>query len=298
MMWGLDRGNAVLIAYIFVVLAYGPLLKSSLLKMLFAGMAVNMKVYLIGTIFSQLAHNRWRFFEGSLISVVLVYLVSLLLFGEGTPDVIFRNITAYADDFQINNPLDLWMASSLKPLNALLNSQTFPVSLYTGSQIADFSASVMPFVTLFSQAIIMIGALCALIRPDLIPRTRLIVFSIGIAVLSTEVSGYTQIMVLLFLFMERFEGTIRRYAIIVGYLVCIPADIAIDRLPPMVYESYLGGRPIFAIYLIQLGPFVRPFLTMSIPVSLAILSIWTVARGVYRDGLPSWITSNRALAAS
>ena len=50
MMWGLDRGNVILITYIFVLLAYGPLVRSAQWRWLYAGLAVNMKVYLIGTI--------------------------------------------------------------------------------------------------------------------------------------------------------------------------------------------------------------------------------------------------------
>jgi len=58
--------------------------------------------------------------------------------------------------------------------------------------------------------------------------------------------------------------------------VCVPADITIDRLPPMVKESFLGGRPVWAEYMIQLGPFVRPMIFLAIPVTLALVTLRTL----------------------
>lgn len=286
MLWGLDRGNLVLIAYMFVLLAYGPLVRSARLRWLFAGMAINMKVYLIGALFAQLIHHRWRWFEGAALATAGVYLASYVIFGEGSPLVIYQNITLYAGDFEINNPLDLWMASSLKPLSSLLESIKYPVILYVGSHVADVATAVLPWVTRSAQAIIFAAAAAAAWQPGAVPRTRMIALSVGVAIMSTEVSGYTQTLVFLFVFMEQFKGVLRRYAIVMCYLVSIPADITIDKLPPMVAESFLGGRPVFAQYVIQLGPFVRPFLTMSIPVALALLTLNEVWKYHRREAAP------------
>ena len=283
MLWGLERGNLILITYFFVLLAYGPLVRSARLRWICAGMAVNLKVYLIGTIFAQLIHRRWRWFEGALLATVGVYVVSYIMFGEGSPVVIYQNITLFAGDFEVNNPLDLWIASSLKPLTSLLASTRYPVTLYVGSQIAEVATFILPWVTRSAQAIIFAAALAAAWRPEAVPRTRMLVLSIGVAILTTEVSAYTQVLVLLFVFMEPFSGVLRRYAIIVAYIVCIPADIRIDQLPPTVAESFFGGRPVITQYVIQVGPFVRPFLTMSIPVSMALLTIAEVWRN-HRQG--------------
>lgn len=273
MLWGLDRGNLVLIAYMFVLLAYGPLVRSARLRWVFAGMAVNMKVYLIGTVFAQLIHHRWRWFEGAALATVGVYLVSYLIFGQGGLIVIYENIVNYGGDFEINNPLDLWMASSLKPLESLLQSSKYPVIVYVGSQFAEGAIAILPWITRSAQAIIVAAAAAAAWHPNAVPRTRMIVLSVGIAIMSTEVSGYTQPLVFVFAFMEPFKGVLRRYAIVICYLVSIPADITLDQLPPIVAESFLGGRPVFAQYEIQLGPFVRPLLTMSVPVAFALLTL-------------------------
>jgi len=295
MLWGLDRGNLVMLAYICVLLAYGPLLRSARLRWLFAGMAINLKIYLIGTVFTQLLYRRWRWFEGTLVATLSVYLVSYMIFGSGSPAEIYHNILDYSNGLVIDNPLDLWMASSLHPLMALLDSAQFPSTLYVGSRIAEFGSTALPIITLAAQGTILAAAAAVWWRPNIAPRHRLIALSIGIALMTTEVSGYTETLVILFVFMERFEGIGRRVAILLSYLVCIPADISIDRLPPMVKESFLGGRPVVAEYMVQLGPFIRPMLFIAIPVALALVSLRAFAADLRTDGWrPSWRFRNDA----
>ncbi len=287
MLWGLDRGNVILLTYIFVLLAFGPLLGSARWRWVFAGLAVNMKVYLVGVLAAQLLHRRWRWFEGALLMTIMIYLVTYAIFGSGSPFEIYGNITSYAEGLTINNPLDLWMASSLKPLLALSGSEVFPALLYVGSANVDLIETVIPPLIMGAQATIMASAAACILRPEVVPRYRMVGISIGIAIMSTEVSAYTQILVILFVFMEPSKGFLRRYAILVSYLICIPYDIDIDRLPEIVKESFWLQRPVIVEYVIQIGPFVRPLLTMTIPVSLAILTIIEVWDDVRQQG---WAT--------
>lgn len=283
-LWGIDRGNVVLITYIFVVLAFGPLIASARLRWMFAGMALNMKVYLVGVLFAQLLHRRWRWFEGAVIATVVVYLLSYAIFGEGSPLQIYRNITDYSQGLTINNPLDLWMASSLLPLYALTDSEVFPALLFVGSDNVDLIRAGVPIIMRSAQAIIMISAVFCFLRPEVIPRTRIIAISIGIVLLSTEVSAYTQIFVFVFVFMEPARGFLRRYAILMAYLLCIPLDINIDVLPPLVQDSFWLQRPVVVENYVQLGPFVRPLLSLSIPVALSVLTIIEVVTDIRKQG--------------
>jgi hypothetical protein len=284
MLWALDRGNVILITYIFVLLAYGPLVRSARLRWLFAGLAVNMKVYLIGTIAAQLLHRRWRWAEGAFAATILVYLVTFALFGSGNPIEIYRNITDYADGLVINNPLDIWMASTLLPLQQLTRSEIFPTLLILGSKLTTLIEVLVPLIMHSGQAVIILGALACYVRPEVVPRSRMLALSIGLAIVSTEVSGYTEILVLLFTFMEPARGFLRRYALSAAYVLCIPFDINIDSLPPLAKDSFFFGTGVIVEYVVQLGPFVRPLITLSIPVSLALLTIIEVWRDVRQDG--------------
>lgn len=284
MMWGLDRGNVILITYIFVVLAFGPLVKSAIARWIFAGLAINMKVYLVGVIAAQLLHRRWKWAEGAIIATIAVYCVSFAIFGAGTPSEIFENITAYSDGLVINNPLDVWMASTLLPLRQLANSQVFPTTLVIGSRNVDLIDQLVPIIMISAQAIIAASAAFCFIRPESVPRHRMVAISIGLAIMSTEVSSYTQILVIFFCFMEPAKTFLLRYAIITCYLVCIPFDINIDSLPPIVKESFFFQKPIIIEYVIQIGPFIRPILTLSIPVALALQTINDVWRDIHSQG--------------
>ena len=140
----LERGNVLLFTFTCLILAYGPLVKSARLRWVFAGLAVNFKVYLIGTIFAQLLKRRWRWFEGAMLSTVIVYLVTYAMFGEGTPGELYKNITAYAGGFRAASLLDLWYPSSLKPIQLLLRGDAeFPVVTALGSQTIEVAAMVV-----------------------------------------------------------------------------------------------------------------------------------------------------------
>lgn len=284
MLWGLDRGNVILITYIFVLLAYGPLVRSARLRALFAGMAVNMKVYLIGPLLAQLLHRRWLWVEWATISTVLVYLISFAVFGAGTPLEIYQNITAYADGLVINNPLDLWMASSLNPLLQLTKSEFFPTSLILGSRPVDVLRTIIPVAIASGQAMVILAAGACFLRPEAVPRSRMAMLSISIALFSTEVSAYTETLVLLFLFFEPAKGALRKYAIFIGYLVCIPADINIDTVPPLIKETFFFQTTTIVEYHVQIGPFVRPFLMLSIPIAMSALTIADVIKDISRQG--------------
>ena len=95
MTFGLERGNLILLCYTCVLLAYGPLVRSARLRWLFAGLAVNFKIYLIGPVFAQILKRRWRWFEGAFIATILVYLASYAIVGAGSPVEIYENIVRF-----------------------------------------------------------------------------------------------------------------------------------------------------------------------------------------------------------
>lgn len=284
MMWALDRGNVILITYIFVLLAYGPLLRGSMARAAFAGAAVNMKVYLIGTIFAQLLHRRWAWSERALIATVLVFCISFAILGTGTPMEIYRNVVGFSSDLVINNPLDIWMASSLLPLGKLTVSDVFPTTLYIGSRNVELIQFLAPLITHTAQFVVILGAAACYVRPEVVPRYRMLTLSIGLATFTAEVSGYSEILVLFFCFMEPARGILRRYAIVAGYLLCIPLDYEIGQVGEMVKDSFLLRRTVIVEYVVQIGPFVRPLLMISIPVALALATIVAVLRDVWAGG--------------
>ena len=119
---------------------------------------------------------------------------------------------------------------------------------------------------------------------------RLILLSIGVAVINSEAGGYTQMILIFFVFFERWRGIGRPVAIVTAYLLCIALDVPIEQVPPVVRDSYLGGREVIATYSVGIGTLLRPVLIHVMLVSLAIVTIrdsWADARAHgWRSPLP------------
>lgn len=291
MTYALERGNVLLFCFTCLILAYGPLVRSARLRWIFAGLAVNFKVYLIGTIFAQLLKRRWRWFEGAMLASLVIYLVTFALYGEGSPVEISRNLTAYAGAFAQASLLEFWYPSSLQPIRLLLQGDTqFPVITALGSATLAVAGAIAYAIILATTLTIVAAAAAAWWRPGAVPMHRLILLSIGIAVINSEAGGYTQMILIFFVFFERWRGVGRPVAIVTAYLLCIALDFPIEQVPPVVRDSYLGGREVIAYYSVGVGTLLRPVLIHVMLLSLALVTIrdsWADARANgWRSPLP------------
>lgn len=291
MTYALERGNVLLFCFTCLILAYGPLVRSARLRWIFAGLAVNFKVYLIGTIFAQLLRHRWRWFEGALVASVIIYLITFAIYGEGTPSQIYDNVTAYAGAFQQASLLEFWYPSSLQPIRLLLQGDTqFPVFTALGSTTIAIATLVVRSLILATTISILVAAAASWWRPAVVPMHRLILLSIGIAVINSEAGGYTQMILIFFVFMERWRGVGRVTAIVFAYILCIALDFPIERVPPVVRDSYLGGRFVITEYSVGIGTLLRPVLIHLMLLSLALVTlrdVWVDARrNGWRSPLP------------
>jgi hypothetical protein len=280
MLFALERGNLLLLCFTFVLLAFGPLVKSARLRWIAVACAINLKVYLIGTLFGQLLRRKWRWFEGAILTTVLVYLLSFSLYGEGNPYEVYRNIIDYVTQMESTTPLDLWYSNTYRPLLALLNG-TFPVTNFVGSYWADVITTVIPILIYGTQAVVILAALGSLFRPAAVPQFRVIYFTIAVALVTSEAGGYTQVLLLLFVFMEEWKGVGRKIAIFIGYLLSIPADIPISSVPANAQPGFMGLRDVITQFSVGLMPFLRPGLIMIMTLSLAVVTlraVWCDAR--------------------
>ncbi|RYE60054.1 MAG: hypothetical protein EOO82_03675, partial [Oxalobacteraceae bacterium] len=95
-LFAVDRGQLLIVCFTCFILGYGPLLRSTRLRWLAVGLAINFKPYLIASIFPQLLRRRWLWFEGALLATVAVYLVTYGILGRGTPKEIVDNLINFA----------------------------------------------------------------------------------------------------------------------------------------------------------------------------------------------------------
>jgi hypothetical protein len=278
MLYTLERGNILLLTFTCVILAFGPLVASARLRWLALGMAINFKVYLVAALAPQLLKRRWRWFEGALIATILVYLLSWMALGAGSPREIYTNIAAVAGDFEAGSLLDGWYAITYTPFMAILTGSNLPIVGIIGSDAVEGLTLLLPILKLFSQAMIATAAVATFLRPEAVPVHRATCLGVLMAIITSESGGYTQIILFFFIFMERWHGVARPLAIIIAYVLCIPADITIDNYPPGVAESWITGGPVFVNYNLSIGPFVRPLAVMMIAWSISALVIAEVRR--------------------
>lgn len=278
MLYTLERGNILLLTFTCIMLAFGPLIASARLRWLMLGLAINFKVYLVAALAPQLLKRRWRWFEGALIATILVYLASWLAYGAGSPGEIYSNIAAVAGDFESGSLLDGWYAITYTPFMSILTGSNLPIVAIIGSDAVEGLALLLPLLQRFSQALIAAAAIATFLRPEAVPVHRATCLGLLMAVVTSESGGYTQVILFFFIFMERWQGVARPLAIMIAYLLCVPADVIIDRYPPGIGESWITGGPVFVNYVLSLGPFLRPLLVMMIAWCVALLVLADVRR--------------------
>ncbi len=280
MLFAFERGNLILFCFACMVLAYGPLLKSARLRWFFAGVAVNFKVYLVAALVAPLLRRRWMAVEGAVISAALVYVVTWYIMGEGSPAQLVRNLSNYTGGFGAAALLDLWFPSSYIPVRLLLDG-TFPVYVVMGS----YEASVVYIgVTLLMrsvQGLIILAAVAAWFRPEAVPQHRLVYLAVSLALSASEAGGYTQVLLILFVFMETWRGIARPIAIVIAYILCITFEINLGSAPPLVRDSFLGNTFVIAEYGFGLMSLLRPGLMLAMAGLLSCVTIrdvWTDVR--------------------
>ncbi|WP_371431974.1 hypothetical protein [Novosphingobium sp.] len=276
MLFALERGNLLLLCFTCMLLSFGPLLKSARLRWLFAGLAVNFKVYLIGAVLAPIIRRRWLWAEGALLATIGVYLVTYGILGAGTPFEIYDNIVSYAQGSVSPQVTDIWYSVTYLPLISLLQGQNFPITNLIGSQLVETGLVLLPILIRTGQAAVLLAVVASWLRPEMVPPFRLAFFGTVLALISSEAGGYTQILAILFVFMERWRGIARPLAILCSYILCLPGDIALTPLPPLFGDSYLTNQPVEIHIDVGLGMFLRPGLLIIIAIALSAATIHDV----------------------
>lgn len=276
MLSALERGNLLLMTYTCVLLAFGPLLASARLRWVFAGLAINFKIYLIGAIAAMLLKRRWLWAEGAVIATVLIYLITLVIFANGTPLQIIENIRLFSQN-RASQILDGWSAFTYMPLSSVVELGTFPLAGVIGSQWVDLLDWLLPALRWFTIGMIALAACAIWAAPGKFAPSRAVLLAIMMALSASESGIYTLIFVFLFVMMEPWQGFGRKWAICACYLLAIPADYNIDTLAEGVTNLYFTGAEGFITRHIVLGPFVRPLLIMTV--------VWAIAATTIAEGV-------------
>jgi hypothetical protein len=285
MLNGVERGNLVLIAFPFFVLAVMPILKSARARWIFAAMAINLKVYLIAPFLTQLFMRRWRWVESVLVATVVIYLGSYAVFGAGTLGEIVRNLTAWSA-ISITNPLDFWPATTYQGLSSLLESkeEVFPALLTLGSRPIEVLPPAIAVLLRTTQALLLLAMVATWLRPEVITRYRIYLLGMLFALITTEGGGYTPVFWIALVLTERWQGIGPRFAIVCCYILGCSYDIPISNLATLERYSYIFDRPVIVEMDLTVWPLLRPLVIQLIAIALALSTIGTVWRDVRHQG--------------
>lgn len=184
MLFALERGNVLLLTFTCMLLALGPLLASARLRWLAAGLAINFKVYLVAAFAVLVLKRRWRWTEGVAIATVIIYMVTYVIYGSGSPLDLARNITGYSSGFQASRVLDVYYSVTYQPLSSLLEGMAFPVLQIIGSDLAENGLLAVSALTRTGQAALVLALTSVYFRPEAISPQRLAALGTCLALIS------------------------------------------------------------------------------------------------------------------
>jgi hypothetical protein len=279
----LERGNIIIICMTCVILGFGPLLKSARWRWFFVGMAVNLKIYLLAGIFSQLLRRRWLWFEAAWVSVILIYGVTYIIYGAGTPLELMNNLptTGELGNFSLT---DLWFSASYNGFLSALQNSYLVVAGSIGSHNVDILLVVIPLLMKSGELAVVLAAAAAWYRPESVPMGRLTALAFGFVMIVTEPEGYAEPFLFFFVMQERWTGFWKGLALVCSYILLVPLDIPIDQVSRGAVDSYLAGHTVFVTYYVAVGHFVRPALVILTVFSLSMQTIVDVWGDIRNQG--------------
>jgi hypothetical protein len=274
LLFGLERGQLIMLAYIGFVLVYGNLLKSRGMIAAVSGFLFNMKVYLLFPVLAFAIKRQWRLFELCLIAAVGIYLISLFLVGAGTPFEIVSNLQNWFS-VRLGTPWDeLLFSTTYKPFLAFDELQ-FPIRDYASAQVIDIANVVIAYEVVISRAVAFACIAGAWLYPRAVTLNRMVFFILMQSFVVQNPGGYAITLIVFLVFMDEKLNRANAICVFCAYLISISTDYNIAEIFRYTTNSWLGGREVESIYAMPLGSFVRPLLILII--------LWVFAFDTFKD---------------
>jgi hypothetical protein len=285
LLFTLERGNLILVAFAAFVVAHGPLVRSGRWRALAAAATINFKPYLLLPVLAHAVKREWRPLELAGIATVVLYLVTLALVGSGTPMELASNTANWVvfQSGQVWN--EVHYSTSYAPLMLIRGSQ-IPVLQFVPSRTVETIEWLVPLVIRATQGIALLALVAAWLQPHALPAHRIAALLLGAYLVTQSPGGYTQTFLLFLVLLEPWRHAGQVVAIVCGYLLCLVADWPLSTVLELSINSWLGARPVNPEFGLAIGHFLRPGLIVAIVVALSLDSIAQVVRA-HRSERPS-----------
>ncbi len=274
MLYALERGNLLIPCFTAFVLGAGTLVRSPVWRKVALAVSVNFKPYLLVVILPAVARRDWRWLFGFGLVGLLIYGVTFILQGDGTPVQLLSGMSAYAGGKQDALWANLYFSTSYWPLIRFLEARQAFAAYMNPRSIA-----VMGGCLIGLMRIVQVGSaacmVAAIARPSRVDANRFMALYAGLifTTVTNGSSGYAQFFLYFLVFLEPWRGAVRIAILISSYLLCLPADQAIWPMIHGVAYSFLGGREVSYSFGVSVGQILRPGLLLVVQFGLIALNL-------------------------
>ncbi len=282
MLFTLERGNLILVAFAFFMVAHGPVTASKPWRWFAAAVTINFKPYLVLPMFAYAVKRDWRALELAGIATIALYLVTLALVGSGTPMELASNTANWVvfQGGQVWNEVNY--STSYAPL-LMFRTLDIPLLEFVPSRLIETIEFLVPIVIRSGQLLALAALAAAWLQPKALPAHRIAAILLGAYLLTQSPGGYTQLFLIFLVLMEKWKGVGPVTAIACAYLLCLVGDWPLATVLDVTGTSWLGERTVTASFGLTAGHFIRPGLIVIMVGALALDSIARVVRAHRRE---------------
>ena len=285
MLFTLERGNLILVAFAFFMIAHGPVTVSKPWRRFAAAVTINFKPYLVLPMFAHALKRDWRTLEMAGIATIALYLVTLALVGAGTPAELSSNTANWVvfQGGQVWNEVNY--STSYAPL-LMFRTLDIPLLQFVPSRLIETIEFLVPIVIRAGQMLALAALAAAWLQPKALPEHRIAAILLGAYLVTQSPGGYTQLFLIFLVLMEPWKGAGPVTAIACAYLLCLVGDWPLATVLDVTGVSWLGERTVTASFGLTAGHFIRPGLIVIMVGALSLDSIARVVRA-HRSDRPS-----------
>lgn len=285
MLFALERGNLIMIAYFAFVLIYGDFLKSRSAFAATAAAMINLKSYLLFPLMALAVKRQWRLLEVCGIATLAIYLLTLFLVNEGTPFQIVHNLQVWFD-LRAGTIWDEVLYSTTYKPYLQFDVRGYPIRDFVPQRTIDIASTAIWIEVALSRGMAILCIAGAWFYPKAVATSRVAFFILMQSFMNQNPGGYAIAFIVFLVFLEDMKNVRVALAVVGCYLVSIPTDINITTFYEYEREAWLSGRLVNSAYALPLGAIVRPGILVVVLWSLAIDTLIDLHRAI-RGGQPS-----------
>jgi hypothetical protein len=278
----LERGNLLILCQLCLAAVVVPGMTNRWVRALAAGTMINLKPYLLFPTLAWAVRRDWRQLELAGIATVALYCVSWAIVGSGSVLEIAANTTNWVRVTGSDVVAEMFYTTSFNNMLGVFD-RGFPILRFIGSREYELFRFVIQLATMVSQATAVVAVLLAWLRPQTLPQARIALLLLLLSLTWRSPGGYSELLVVFLVFLERWSGIAAIVAIVTAYLISIPYEWIISSLPTIHTWSWLTGEAVTALFGIGIGQFARPIGLLLILLVLSLDSIVKVTCGLRAD---------------